>query len=180
MERKPFLFVWIKIISTCLKNESLRLKHYFIFLVWLFEIHFFHLYFFFQNVSYWYHSLYFLFLIWCLKFIISFCPFEPIHISITLLQTCRLIENEYLGLKNGILDQSAILLSSYGCLTCMNCKVNFAISVHSNFQDMSFSNCVLYVVCLCIIWCRIVNVVIVHNFAIQTVILASEVMYSSI
>ncbi|GMQ07449.1 hypothetical protein CsSME_00051627 [Camellia sinensis var. sinensis] len=33
-----------------------------------------------------------------------------------------LIENEYLGLKNGILDQSAILLSSYGCLTCMNCK----------------------------------------------------------
>lgn len=34
----------------------------------------------------------------------------------------RLIENEYLGLKNGILDQSAILLSSYGCLMCMNCK----------------------------------------------------------
>ncbi|KAL3534923.1 hypothetical protein ACH5RR_003384 [Cinchona calisaya] len=34
----------------------------------------------------------------------------------------RLIENEYLGLRNGILDQSAILLSSYGCLTCMNCK----------------------------------------------------------
>ncbi|GAA0151211.1 carbohydrate kinase [Lithospermum erythrorhizon] len=34
----------------------------------------------------------------------------------------RLIENEYLGLKNGILDQSAVLLSSYGCLTCMNCK----------------------------------------------------------
>ncbi|KAK9097551.1 hypothetical protein Sjap_023048 [Stephania japonica] len=34
----------------------------------------------------------------------------------------RLIENEYLGLKNGILDQSAILLSSYGCLTWMNCK----------------------------------------------------------
>ncbi|KAH6779245.1 galacturonic acid kinase [Perilla frutescens var. hirtella] len=34
----------------------------------------------------------------------------------------RLIENEYLGLKNGILDQSAILLSSYGCLTCMDCK----------------------------------------------------------
>ncbi|KAG6431579.1 hypothetical protein SASPL_109658 [Salvia splendens] len=36
----------------------------------------------------------------------------------------RLIENEYLGLRNGILDQSAILLSSYGCLTCMDCKVN--------------------------------------------------------
>ncbi|KMZ72973.1 Galactokinase [Zostera marina] len=34
----------------------------------------------------------------------------------------RLIENEYLGLRNGILDQSAILLSKYGCLTRMNCK----------------------------------------------------------
>ncbi|KAG5058709.1 hypothetical protein JHK86_013705 [Glycine max] len=34
----------------------------------------------------------------------------------------RLIENEYLGLKNGIMDQSAILLSSHGCLMCMNCK----------------------------------------------------------
>ncbi|XP_057748572.1 galacturonokinase isoform X2 [Arachis stenosperma] len=34
----------------------------------------------------------------------------------------RLIENEYLGLKNGIMDQSAILLSSHGCLLCMNCK----------------------------------------------------------
>ncbi|KAK9123631.1 hypothetical protein Sjap_013233 [Stephania japonica] len=34
----------------------------------------------------------------------------------------RLIENEYLGLKNGILDQSAILLSSHGCLTWMNYK----------------------------------------------------------
>ncbi|XP_059290459.1 galacturonokinase isoform X2 [Lycium ferocissimum] len=44
------------------------------------------------------------------------CPTENIEYD-------RLIENEYLGLKNGILDQSAILLSSYGCLTCMNCKV---------------------------------------------------------
>ncbi|KAI4379683.1 hypothetical protein MLD38_005948 [Melastoma candidum] len=34
----------------------------------------------------------------------------------------RIIENEYLGLKNGILDQSAILLSMHGCLTYMNCK----------------------------------------------------------
>ncbi|EOY32093.1 Galacturonic acid kinase isoform 8 [Theobroma cacao] len=36
--------------------------------------------------------------------------------------TQRVIENEYLGLRNGILDQSAILLSSHGCLTYMNCK----------------------------------------------------------
>ncbi|XP_021723443.1 galacturonokinase-like [Chenopodium quinoa] len=34
----------------------------------------------------------------------------------------RLIENEYLGLNNGILDQSAILLSRQGCLTFMDCK----------------------------------------------------------
>lgn len=34
----------------------------------------------------------------------------------------RLIENEYLGVSNGILDQSAILLSRHGCLTFMDCK----------------------------------------------------------
>ncbi|KHN16690.1 Galacturonokinase [Glycine soja] len=39
-----------------------------------------------------------------------------------LIEYDRLIENEYLGLKNGIMDQSAILLSSHGCLMCMNCK----------------------------------------------------------
>ncbi|CAI9099135.1 OLC1v1035909C4 [Oldenlandia corymbosa var. corymbosa] len=43
----------------------------------------------------------------------------------------RLIENEFLGLRNGILDQSAILLSSYGCLTCMNCKTKDHKLVHS-------------------------------------------------
>ncbi|XP_076898497.1 galacturonokinase-like [Bidens hawaiensis] len=42
----------------------------------------------------------------------------------------RLIENEYLGLKNGILDQSAILLSSYGCLTCMDCKTKKHKLIH--------------------------------------------------
>ncbi|KAJ0090589.1 hypothetical protein Patl1_14073 [Pistacia atlantica] len=42
----------------------------------------------------------------------------------------RLIENEYLGLRNGILDQSAILLSSYGCLTCMNCKTKEYQLIH--------------------------------------------------
>ncbi|KAJ9550554.1 hypothetical protein OSB04_014599, partial [Centaurea solstitialis] len=42
----------------------------------------------------------------------------------------RLIENEYLGLKNGILDQSAILLSSYGCLTCMDCKTKIHKLIH--------------------------------------------------
>ncbi|XP_043714584.1 galacturonokinase [Telopea speciosissima] len=42
----------------------------------------------------------------------------------------RIIENEYLGLRNGILDQSAILLSSYGCLTCMNCKTKEHKRIH--------------------------------------------------
>lgn len=50
----------------------------------------------------------------------------------------RLIENEYLGLKNGILDQSAILLSSHGFLTHMNCKTKEHKLVpspkQSNFQ----------------------------------------------
>ncbi|RZR74193.1 hypothetical protein BHM03_00033381, partial [Ensete ventricosum] len=36
--------------------------------------------------------------------------------------TVLVIENEYLHLKNGILDQSAILLSKYGYLTWMDCK----------------------------------------------------------
>lgn len=34
----------------------------------------------------------------------------------------RAIENEFLGLKNGVLDQSAILLSREGHLTCVNCR----------------------------------------------------------
>ncbi|KAM1380790.1 hypothetical protein ACFX2I_022476 [Malus domestica] len=42
----------------------------------------------------------------------------------------RLIENEFWGLRNGILDQSAILLSSYGCLLCMNCKTKEHNLIH--------------------------------------------------
>ncbi|XP_058732185.1 galacturonokinase isoform X1 [Vicia villosa] len=42
----------------------------------------------------------------------------------------RLIENEYLGLKNGIMDQSAILLSFHGCLMCMNCKTKEYKLIH--------------------------------------------------
>ncbi|AET05103.1 putative galacturonokinase [Medicago truncatula] len=42
----------------------------------------------------------------------------------------RLIENEYLGLKNGIMDQSAILLSRHGCLMCMNCKTKEYKLIH--------------------------------------------------
>lgn len=43
----------------------------------------------------------------------------------------RLIENGYLGLRNGILDQSAILLSKYGHLTIMNCKLKEHTLVYS-------------------------------------------------
>ncbi|XP_016514377.1 galacturonokinase isoform X3 [Nicotiana tabacum] len=55
------------------------------------------------------------------------CPTENIEYD-------RQIENEYLGLKNGILDQSAILLSSYGCLTCMNCKISHSVENSDNYR----------------------------------------------
>lgn len=51
----------------------------------------------------------------------------------------RLIENEYLGLKNGILDQSAVLLSKYGCLTCMNCKTKEHKLVEHPDHDIGIS-----------------------------------------
>jgi len=44
-------------------------------------------------------------------------------VHLTLFLYVRYIENKYLGLKNGILDPSAILLSRYGYLTFMDCKV---------------------------------------------------------
>ncbi|XP_073004675.1 galacturonokinase [Typha latifolia] len=46
---------------------------------------------------------------------ISKTPLDNINLD-------RLIENKYLGLENGILDPSAILLSQYGYLTFMDCK----------------------------------------------------------
>ncbi|KAG1326846.1 hypothetical protein COCNU_01G007800 [Cocos nucifera] len=50
----------------------------------------------------------------------------------------RVIENEYLNLKNGLLDQSAILLSKYGYLTCVDCKdqvtnLSYKLSIVNNF-----------------------------------------------
>ncbi|XP_039132514.1 uncharacterized protein LOC120269238 isoform X2 [Dioscorea cayenensis subsp. rotundata] len=36
--------------------------------------------------------------------------------------SCRMTENEYLGQRNGILDQSSVMLSKYGCRIHMNCK----------------------------------------------------------
>lgn len=46
----------------------------------------------------------------------------------------RLIENSYLGLENGILDQSAILLSRSGYLTFMDCKVIKYLYLDKNFS----------------------------------------------
>lgn len=37
-------------------------------------------------------------------------------------ELCRLTENEYIGLKNGILDQSVILFGQYGHLTRIDCQ----------------------------------------------------------
>ena len=65
-----------------------------------------------------------------------FCSKILVFLILTF-SACRLIENGYLGLRNGILDQSAILLSRYGCLTFMNCKVNF---VSFTYRDVDGCN----------------------------------------
>uniref|UniRef100_A0A2K1X096 Uncharacterized protein n=1 Tax=Populus trichocarpa TaxID=3694 RepID=A0A2K1X096_POPTR len=54
------------------------------------------------------------------RVVVSPCRICPLDARID--HQVLLIENEYLGLKNGILDQSAMLLSSHACLTRMNCK----------------------------------------------------------
>jgi galacturonokinase len=48
---------------------------------------------------------------------LDFSPWENIELD-------RLIENEYLGLRNGIMDQSAILLSRKDSLTVIDCKTH--------------------------------------------------------
>jgi hypothetical protein len=55
-----------------------------------------------------------------------------------------------LGLKNGIMDQSAILLSSHGCLMCMNCKVIFVL-VCSCFKFQSYLYFLKHISISCII-----------------------------
>nr|XP_034605837.1 galacturonokinase isoform X2 [Setaria viridis] len=53
------------------------------------------------------------------------------------IQLDKSIENKYLGLENGILDPSAILLSRYGYLTFMDCKT--ASPSHVYFSELSKS-----------------------------------------
>ncbi|XP_020596626.1 galacturonokinase isoform X2 [Phalaenopsis equestris] len=61
---------------------------------------------------------------------LSMSPSENIELD-------KLIENSYLGLRNGILDQSAILLSKYGYLTLMDCKTKEHTFVSSSMLDGS-------------------------------------------
>lgn len=53
------------------------------------------------------------------------------------IQLDKSIENKYLGLENGILDPSAILLSRYGYLTFMDCKTTSPSYVY--FSELSKS-----------------------------------------
>ncbi|VAH51226.1 unnamed protein product [Triticum turgidum subsp. durum] len=53
------------------------------------------------------------------------------------IQLDKSIENKYLGLENGILDPSAILLSQYGYLTFMDCKTASPSYVY--FSELSKS-----------------------------------------
>ncbi|KAF8649938.1 hypothetical protein HU200_064092 [Digitaria exilis] len=57
--------------------------------------------------------------------------------SVDNIQLDKSIENKYLGLENGILDPSAILLSRYGCLTFMDCKTASPSYVY--FSELSKS-----------------------------------------
>jgi len=57
--------------------------------------------------------------------------------SVDNIQLDKSIENKYLGLENGILDPSAILLSQYGYLTFMDCKIASPSYVY--FSELSKS-----------------------------------------
>ncbi|XP_039773850.1 galacturonokinase-like isoform X1 [Panicum virgatum] len=57
--------------------------------------------------------------------------------SVDNIQLDKSIENKYLGLENGILDPSAILLSQYGYLTFMDCKTASPSYVY--FSELSKS-----------------------------------------
>ena len=54
-----------------------------------------------------------------------------------LIELDREIENGFLGLKNGVLDQSAIMLSKAGCLTVLDCATG-AAGVHPVNGDFVF------------------------------------------
>ncbi len=60
------------------------------------------------------------------------------------IQLDRYIENVYLGLKNGVLDQSVILLSARDCLTYLDCQTMDVQRVPTSASPDSFEILVAY------------------------------------
>jgi galactokinase len=56
----------------------------------------------------------------------------------------RYIENVYLGLRNGVLDQSVILLSSRDCLTYLDCSSMNIVKVPAGANPADFEILVVY------------------------------------
>jgi galactokinase len=60
------------------------------------------------------------------------------------IQLDRFIENVYLGLKNGVLDQSVILLSDRGCLTYLDCQTMDVQRVPTSASSDDFEILIAY------------------------------------
>ncbi len=60
------------------------------------------------------------------------------------IQLDRYIENVYLGLKNGVMDQSMILLSERGCLTYLDCQTMDVQRVPTSASPDDFEILVVY------------------------------------
>jgi galactokinase len=56
----------------------------------------------------------------------------------------RYVENVYLGLKNGVLDQSVILLSDRDCLTYLDCSSMHTVKVPAGADPAEFEILVVY------------------------------------
>ncbi len=56
----------------------------------------------------------------------------------------RIVENEYLGLKNGVLDQSMILLSDRHCLTYLDCRSMEVQRIPTTASPEAFEILVVY------------------------------------
>jgi galactokinase len=56
----------------------------------------------------------------------------------------RYVENVYLGLKNGVLDQSVILLSDRDCLTYLDCSSMHTVKVPAGADPAAFEILVVY------------------------------------
>lgn len=73
-----------------------------------------------------------------LAYLVAFSEINDIDLnSQDLIELDREIENGFLGLKNGLLDQSAIVLSESGCLTVLDCRSGQA-DIHPIAGDFVF------------------------------------------